>query len=73
AHEIVHLLLGTHAHTESGLMRAHWTFTPSGVPEHSSDWMLSRKEGDAIRRALSRRAPAAVLADSQPESLTASP
>jgi hypothetical protein len=72
AHEIVHLLLGTHQHTESGLMRAHWTITNLS-PDRPLDWSLSRKDGDAIRRALARRSPAAVLADGEPASSIPSP
>jgi len=51
AHELGHLLLGTNAHSPSGLMRAHWTETD--VRRNLlSDWILSKKDAEAIRRRL---------------------
>jgi hypothetical protein len=51
AHELGHLLLGTNAHSPSGLMRAHWT--PADLRHHASaDWTLTREDAAAISRRL---------------------
>ena len=51
AHEIGHLLLGTNAHSVSGLMRARWT--PADIRRHSiADWVLTREDAAAIWRRL---------------------
>jgi len=69
AHELSHLLLGTHDHAARGLMRGEWR--ASELAEHRpSDWVLSRSEGGAIRRAIKRRTseppPAMMIVDSDP-------
>ena len=51
AHEIGHLLLGTNAHSASGLMRAQWT--SADIRRHASlDWVLTREDAAAIWRRL---------------------
>jgi hypothetical protein len=51
AHEIGHLLLGTNAHSVSGLMRAQWT--PADIRRHAStEWELTRENAAAIWRRL---------------------
>ena len=51
AHEIGHLLLGSNAHSVSGLMRAHWT--PADIRRHArADWQLTGEDAAAIRRRL---------------------
>jgi hypothetical protein len=51
AHELGHLLLGTNAHSPSGLMRAQWT--PADLLRHASaDWTLTSEEAAAISRRL---------------------
>ncbi len=54
AHEIGHLLLGTHDHAPAGLMRAAWTSIEL-AKNRPVDWQLSRKDGVELRRALVRR------------------
>lgn len=54
AHEIGHLLLGTHDHASAGLMRAAWTSIEL-ARNRPADWQLSRKDGVDLRRALNRR------------------
>jgi hypothetical protein len=54
AHEIGHLLLGTHDHTRTGLMRAAWT-SIEVAKNRPVDWQLSRSDGAELRRALNRR------------------
>ena len=46
AHELGHLLLGDHNHSESGIMRANWELR-SGVPDH-----FTKAQGEAIRQCL---------------------
>jgi len=54
AHEIGHLLFGTHDHTRSGLMRGKWTSIEL-AQNRPIDWMLSRDDGAHLRQALMRR------------------
>jgi hypothetical protein len=70
AHEIGHLLLGTHDHPSSGLMRGTWT-TIDLAKNRPIDWQLSRADRAGLRQALvyrirGARKPAAVLALSTP-------
>jgi hypothetical protein len=51
AHELGHLLLATNAHSARGLMRAQWT-AGELRRNQSEDWMLTRKDAEAIRRRL---------------------
>ena len=65
-HEIAHLLLGTRDHGPRGLMRGEWR--PSDlVQQGPRDWLLSRSESGAIRRAIRRRSsdstPALMIVD----------
>jgi hypothetical protein len=54
AHEIGHLLLGTHDHERAGLMRGQWTSIE--LSRNSPfDWRLSSADGAHLRQALSRR------------------
>jgi hypothetical protein len=57
AHEVGHLLLGTTAHPEDGLMRPRWTanHTRHSAPD---DWSFRDAERSDVRAAVSRRAPA---------------
>ena len=51
AHELGHLLLATNAHSSSGLMRAYWS--PRDIRgNQTADWVLTRKEAEAIRKRL---------------------
>lgn len=51
AHELGHLLLATHAHSATGLMRATWS--SSDIRRNDGgDWVLTPKEAAAIRRRL---------------------
>ncbi len=54
AHEIAHLLIGTHDHSRRGLMRGEWRASEL-ARQRPSDWRLSRLEGRAIRQAIWRR------------------
>jgi len=54
AHEIGHLLLGTHDHARSGLMRGRWDAREL-QRNQPWEWTLSRKDGAAMREALVRR------------------
>ena len=54
AHELSHLLLGTRDHGARGLMRGEWRASELAL-RRPADWVLSRSEGGAIRRALRRR------------------
>ena len=66
AHELSHLLLGTRDHGTHGLMRGEWRASEL-AQQRPSDWVLSRSEGGAIRRAIRRRssesAPALMIVD----------
>jgi hypothetical protein len=54
AHEIGHLLLGTGAHAERGLMRAHWS---RAMLQHSSadDWRFTPPEVASMQTGLLAR------------------
>ena len=69
AHEVSHLLLGTRDHAPFGLMRGHWSVSEL-AQYRPSDWLLSRSEGGAIRRAIRRRSsespPAMMRVDADP-------
>ncbi len=67
AHEIGHMLIGTSAHSQLGLMRPVWASSElrRGLP---LDWMFSRKEGSELRRRLMAR----TLAPALPESVVTS-
>jgi len=54
AHEMAHLLLGTHDHARNGLLRGTWTAVELGRKQ-PLDWIFSRDDGDRIRAALLRR------------------
>jgi hypothetical protein len=54
AHEIGHLLLGTHDHTRAGLMRGTWTSTEL-ARNRPLDWRLSNDDSAHLRQALIRR------------------
>jgi hypothetical protein len=55
AHELSHLLLGTRDHGPRGLMRGEWKAIELSQ-QRPADWLLSRREGGEIRRAIRRRA-----------------
>jgi hypothetical protein len=55
AHEVSHLLIGTHDHGPRGLMRGEWR-TSEVAEQRPSDWVLSRADGRKIRQAIRRRA-----------------
>ena len=57
AHEVGHLLLGTHDHAYAGLMRARW-LTPELQRDWPLDWKLSATEGARMRWRLFMRAAA---------------
>lgn len=48
AHEIGHLLLGTNAHTETGLMREIWTVTDL-TRNRPEDWLFSSTQIEELR------------------------
>jgi hypothetical protein len=54
AHEINHLLLGTHDHTRTGLMRGKWTSIEL-AQNRPIDWILSHDDSTHLRQALMRR------------------
>jgi hypothetical protein len=54
AHEMAHLLLGTHDHSRSGLMRGKWT-TIELSKNQPIDWQLERSDSAHLRQALMRR------------------
>lgn len=54
AHEIGHLLLGTSAHADHGLMRPVWS-APELKRNRSLDWQFSPEEAMAMRRGLTTR------------------
>ena len=69
AHEISHLLIGTRDHGARGLMRGEWRASELAL-QRPTDWVFSRSEGVAIRRALKRRTsespPALLTVDADP-------
>jgi hypothetical protein len=72
AHEVTHLLLGTHDHQLQGLMRGQWA-TGDLALHRPWDWTLLPGERIKIRQAIARRSresapPAAVTADISPPS-----
>ena len=54
AHEMAHLLLGTHDHNRVGLMRAKWT-TLELTKNQPIDWQFASSDGAHVRQALMRR------------------
>jgi hypothetical protein len=54
AHEVAHLLMGTQTHSETGLMRAHWSHH-SLQRNRKQDWLLSHSETMQMVQALSAR------------------
>jgi len=50
AHEIGHLLLGTNAHSGTGLMREIWTLAEL-TRNRAQDWMFSRAQRETLREA----------------------
>ncbi len=55
AHEVGHLLLGTNAHSESGLMRAVWS-CDALKRNAGHDWLFSKHDARAMRQAVRLRA-----------------
>jgi len=51
-HEIGHMLLGTLNHSESGLMRGHWSSRG-----RTADWMFSSVEASSMRDGVNARVP----------------
>lgn len=58
AHEIAHLLLNSTTHAERGLMRPWWS-TSELQRNVASDWIFTRRERDAMVRAVLERAASA--------------
>ena len=54
AHEVGHLLLGTNAHADVGLMRAVWSRSDL-QRNHPADWLFTSAESLAMSRALRQR------------------
>jgi hypothetical protein len=52
AHEIGHLLLGPHAHSAAGLMRAYWDRHDIAHGVAQGTFTFSADEADRIRRVL---------------------
>jgi hypothetical protein len=48
AHEVGHLLLGTNAHSKTGLMREIWTLAEL-TRNRAQDWMFSHAQSDKLR------------------------
>ena len=69
AHEVSHLLIGTHDHGARGLMRGEWR-TSEVAEQRPADWRLSFSEGRRIRQAIRRRAsqspPTLTIVDADP-------
>jgi hypothetical protein len=61
AHEIGHLLLGTHRHSGFGLMRGPWS-THAIVENRGADWSFTRQQGGEMQSALQARARSAQAA-----------
>ena len=55
AHEVGHLLLGTNAHSESGLMRAVWS-CDALKRNVGRDWLFAKSDARAMRQAVRLRA-----------------
>ena len=64
AHEVGHLLLGTHDHAHEGLMRARW-LTLELQRDWPLDWKLSAPEGARMRWRLFMRAAASTSSTAQ--------
>ena len=58
AHEVAHLLLGSHSHSRVGLMRPYWDI--AGV--NPADWRFSGRDAAAIRSRLASEASRAAAA-----------
>ena len=71
AHEVAHLLLGTTAHTSSGVMRDQWLVGRN----READWTFSESEAAAMRAVLAplSDAPADIVASARPIIGAASP
>jgi hypothetical protein len=54
AHEIAHLLLGTHAHTAAGIMRATWR-SATVLRTEEADWLFTQDQRTAMRLAVTTR------------------
>jgi hypothetical protein len=54
AHEVGHLLLGTHDHARTGLMRGRWTSIEL-AKNQAFDWRFTVDDGASIRHALNLR------------------
>ena len=69
AHEVSHLLIGTHDHGPRGLMRGEWRASEV-AEQRPSDWVLSLADGRKIRQAIRRRAaespPTLTIVDADP-------
>jgi hypothetical protein len=70
AHELAHLLLGTHDHQHRGLMRGQWTASDISK-QGPRDWVLLPAELTSIRRSVARRSrepaqPPVLTADADP-------
>jgi hypothetical protein len=65
AHEIGHLILGTNAHSDRGLMREHWTFeeVKRNRPE---DWQFTAAQREELRDARLSGASSARAAKARP-------
>lgn len=51
AHEIGHLLLGTHSHSDTGLMREMWTLNDL-TRDRKEDWLFSRAQRERLHESL---------------------
>lgn len=54
AHEIAHLLLGTHAHSAVGIMRATWR-SATVIRTEEADWLFTQDQRAAMRLAIATR------------------
>jgi hypothetical protein len=62
AHEIGHLLLPYHTHSQNGLMRAEWTTADLQRAQHGS-LLFSAEEGELLRRHITASRPQAVACE----------
>jgi hypothetical protein len=62
AHEIDHVLLGSTAHSNGGLMRAHW-YDDELMNERDSDWVLAADDAQVMRLAADVRAHGTTAGD----------